>query len=95
MRYFIVGAEQVMNEAATESRCVECKCHFKEGDVVVTFDQGPKVYVHRQLFIHRRHFDQILAEAPTEERVVDEAIAAIVSRARETGQTPVEEILCA
>jgi hypothetical protein len=74
-------------------RCAECRKHLRAGQVVVSFDQGPEVYVDPTLFVHRRHFDAVLAEAPTEVDAVDAGIAAVLADARDAGRSALEVLL--
>jgi hypothetical protein len=52
-----------------------------------------EVYVHPRLFVHRRHFDAVLAEAPVDSAVVDGQIAAVLAEARVAGCSAVEALL--
>lgn len=93
MRVFVVGPEQVMRASAREGRCQECRKHFSAGEVVVTFDQGPGVYVDPHLFIHRHHFDAVLADAPTDAALLDAEVAVVVAEYRAAGGRTVVDAL--
>lgn len=91
MKFLVVGPDLL--DATPKPRCADCRKLLRAGQVVVTFEQGPEVYVHPTLFVHRSHFDAVLAEAPTEEAVTDAEIAAVLADARQTGRTAVEVLL--
>lgn len=93
MKAFVVGPEQVMNPSSREGRCPECRQHFKAGEVVVSFSQGPAAYVHPNLYVHRRHFDEVLATAPTDADLVDAAICDVVADLYSTGRSAVDVLL--
>jgi hypothetical protein len=95
MEWFVVGAdtwERLMTGSATD-RCLECGEAFFYGDVVVTFNQGPRVLVQPDLYFHRHHFDELLAAAPSDRAAVEAEIAELHRQVRATGMTPVEAIL--
>lgn len=93
MRIVVIGAEQVMSPTSSEGRCPECRKHFKAGEVAVTFSQGPGVYVHPNLYVHRHHFDAVLADAPTDAAVIDAEVRAVVADYRVAGRTAVDVLL--
>lgn len=50
-----------------ESGCAaRCQAPIRPGDVVLEIDQGPEVYVHRTLYLHRRCVVVALEAAPLE-----------------------------
>jgi hypothetical protein len=91
MKFLVVGAEQL--DAPRKPRCADCRKRLRAGQVVVTFEQGPEVYVDHSLFVHRSHFDAVLADAPREEEALDAEIAAVVAEARRAGRSAVEVLL--
>lgn len=57
--------------------CLACGQDLCAGDIVVVVDQGERVYVDRDLYLHRRHLDAMLAEAPTDREILAAEIVAL------------------
>jgi hypothetical protein len=93
MNVRIVDGYMLTDSAHPEPHCVECRQRLQIGEVVVTFSQGPKVFVHQQLFVHSRHFAKVLDGAPTDEDVIDAEAAEVVRAYRATGRTVVDVLL--
>lgn len=95
MRWFVIGPGSRLNTGSATDDCLECGEAFVDGDVVVTFNQGPRVFVQPNLFFHRHHFDELLDAAPSDRAAVEAEIAELHRQVRESGMTPVEAILSA
>lgn len=93
MNVRIVDRDLVADSAYPKPRCAECRQRLQSGEVVVSFDQGPEVYVHPRLFVHSRHFADVLDGAPTDEDVIDAEAAEVVAAYRATGRTEVDVLL--
>lgn len=89
--------EEVRDAGRRPVRCVECSARAVTGDVLVMFSQGLQSgsYVGRDLYVHRSHFDELLADAPQPVDVVEAQVAAILAEADRTGMSAVEALLSA
>lgn len=93
MRIFVLSAD--LAEWRTDTMCSDGSCgrRFAPGDVIVALEQGRDVYVRRTIFLHRRHFDDLLADGPVEMDAITAELDEIRSSVARTGLTPVEVLL--